>query len=953
MLSDDQLLFVKNKGENSFSDKTRECETLYYDGSQYHIVYNNNPKSYPYPQNQVAICTYKNDVDLSDYIVINQKSNSYKILKDVEKAGFYESNNPEFKGAYSITFKGNETCYIYQAAQLSIKRHAHAYPLFNYLYEICNAIKPTDVEDSIREYLPKQFNGMGTLDGTPAACLIDPQQNKPETCDKNGDPIIYPFGSNLSQMRATDNALHNQLSIIEGPPGTGKTQTILNIIANLVIQNKTALVVSPNNEATKNVYEKLVKEGYGFLVAPLGKKENRDAFKANQPEYPDTFSQWDHQESMAEIKELIRTRSDILTDAYKKQQNLASLRTELSEWELQYEHFLFGYSDFNIIAARSRTTVPKIKELRGRIAESAIEDQPLDLSTRLQARFLWGIGKWENFSILPVDLEISLNRTIFQLRIDSLKRQINELQTDLNSIDAKSLVASVTEWSQSVFQSSICRKYQTGAAAKSRVKFDNPWKTPNEFRAEYPIITSTTNAARNQIGKDGELFDYVIIDESSQADLVTGMLALSSAKNAVIVGDINQLPCVITDEEKWICEPIEKKHSISEPYSYTKQSLLSCLTSLIENGSLVAPRQLLKEHYRCHSKIIGFCNQMFYNNELIIMSDDSGIQPCEALYLSPTKDCNYDNKMDYNRQQAGQFYDDVLPFFKKYEIRSEIGVATPYRAQADGMKKDAKFEGIEIDTVHKYQGREKNSIAFITRSNWINKFINNPNLINVAVSRAKNRFALIASPQVLCGTNNIADLARYIGYHDGSFVESSVSSSFDLLYGNYKNEKEQYLAARNASGDQYSEIQTKEWINTALDELNCNTQIGYLRNYPLKQFLIDLSPFDKEEKRFINTRAHADFLFYRKSDKSILFDLEVNGSQHDYPEQKKRDQTKTSLLSKVDIPLEILRTNEYDPKKYVFGLIKKYFDPNESKTTIKVAVKDKDNPWDDSVDRAV
>ena len=56
--------------------------------------------------------------------------------------------------------------------------------------------------------------------------------------------IVYPFGFNLSQKTAVDNALCNQLSIIEGPPGTGKTQTILNIIANAVMRGESVAVVS-------------------------------------------------------------------------------------------------------------------------------------------------------------------------------------------------------------------------------------------------------------------------------------------------------------------------------------------------------------------------------------------------------------------------------------------------------------------------------------------------------------------------------------------------------------------------------------------------------------------------------------------------------------------------------------------------------------------------------------
>ena len=79
--------------------------------------------------------------------------------------------------------------------------------------------------------------------------------------------IYYPFGCNASQKKAVENALTNQVSIIQGPPGTGKTQTILNIIANLLLEKKSVLVVSNNNSAVENVAEKLEGEGLGFFVA--------------------------------------------------------------------------------------------------------------------------------------------------------------------------------------------------------------------------------------------------------------------------------------------------------------------------------------------------------------------------------------------------------------------------------------------------------------------------------------------------------------------------------------------------------------------------------------------------------------------------------------------------------------------------------------------------------------
>lgn len=65
--------------------------------------------------------------------------------------------------------------------------------------------------------------------------------------------------ANLSQKQAIHQAMDERISIIEGPPGTGKTTTILNILANLIYQNKRVLVVSKNNSAIENIVEELRK----------------------------------------------------------------------------------------------------------------------------------------------------------------------------------------------------------------------------------------------------------------------------------------------------------------------------------------------------------------------------------------------------------------------------------------------------------------------------------------------------------------------------------------------------------------------------------------------------------------------------------------------------------------------------------------------------------------------
>ena len=52
------------------------------------------------------------------------------------------------------------------------------------------------------------------------------------------------------------------------------------------------MVVSNNNSATENVLEKLQKYGFGFLVASLGKRDNKEEFVKNQPVIPEELQMW-------------------------------------------------------------------------------------------------------------------------------------------------------------------------------------------------------------------------------------------------------------------------------------------------------------------------------------------------------------------------------------------------------------------------------------------------------------------------------------------------------------------------------------------------------------------------------------------------------------------------------------------------------------------------------------
>ncbi|MEI7108690.1 AAA domain-containing protein [Pectobacterium versatile] len=146
--------------------------------------------------------------------------------------------------------------------------------LINYYRHIAKFLKDSAISKSAHYYYENKLNHI--RDDSVLSCYISPSQLPIEHCSLP----LFPFGVNPSQREAVIKGLTSKISLIQGPPGTGKTQTILNIIANLVCQNKTIAVVSGNNEATKNIYDKLEEKGFPFISASLGSKELQNDFFA-------------------------------------------------------------------------------------------------------------------------------------------------------------------------------------------------------------------------------------------------------------------------------------------------------------------------------------------------------------------------------------------------------------------------------------------------------------------------------------------------------------------------------------------------------------------------------------------------------------------------------------------------------------------------------------------------
>lgn len=769
--------------------------------------------------------------------------------------------------------------------------------------------------------LKKQYENLEFVEpDTAIAIYLNPTKHKARTYNKQY--LIFPFGGNASQFRAVENAMRNQISVIQGPPGTGKTQTILNIIANLLIEGKTVQIVSNNNSATENVLEKLAspKHNMGFLVAALGNSTNKELFIQSQTgHYPD-LSRWElNIDKQIKLREKIQSHIVKISDTFAKQERLARIRHELDSLLLEIKYFEQYCSEskleYSNIKPRRNLSSEVLMRLWQECNKYTEQDRVISFWFKIKSIFVYGISDWKFYrSSLPA--VISLMQSLFyQARQMELSNEIAMLEKYLVDTDAKGKMDELTAWSMDYLRAKLFERY--GNKSERLIFTDEDlWKNSDNVVKEYLIILSTTFSSRSSL-KD-MTYDYLIMDEASQVDIATGALALSCAKNAVIVGDLKQLPNVVKDATKKLSDVIFNSYKLPQGYSFSENSFLQSVCKIIIN----TPQTLLREHYRCHPKIIGFCNQKFYNNELVIMTEDNG----EPDTLSVLKTAVGDHCRDHiNQRQIDVTMQETLPRLK--DINPEdIGVIAPYRDQVAAITKQLDTDKIEVNTVHKFQGREKDTIIITTVDDVATDFSDDPNLLNVAVSRAKKRLWLVASGNEQPKDSNIGDLISYIEYNNFQVIESEIYSVFDLLYQQYTEarisflEKHQHVSAYNSENLMYGAI---------LDMLNSHPKLtlNLICHQPLNMLIHDAKHLNDEECNYaMNTATHVDFLIYNRISKKPVLAIEVDGF-HFHKQgtlQYERDRMKDHIFELYGIRFLRFSTNGSGEMEQVSRALEEY-----------------------------
>ena len=329
-------------------------------------------------------------------------------------------------------------------------------------------------------------------------------------------------------------------------------------------------------------------------------------------------------------------------------------------------------------------------------------------------------------------------------------------------------------------------------------------KNINKNKMDKPIFEKNDSYLFNFI-------DYLIVDEAGQCNSEKGAINLAFAKKAIIVGDTDQIEPVfsISDIEDYNAinhsfkENIEYDDFIIQPYNSHKGNLMK----MAQNASNYSPYfnkkdnlskgLYLLEHRRCPREVIEYCNEVVYGKKLIYPGGDEfiNLKNNSALYLKEQKPWGFINvegeaekigTSNVNKLEAKKILEWIDENYieltlKGKKLKDVIAILTCFSGQEKIIRNEIykmnfkninkkDFEGVTIGTAHKLQGAEKPIILFsfvydtnsIGKLNFIDK---NKNIINVAVSRAKQSFYVFGNKEVLSKAGNetpTAFLWKYI-----------------------------------------------------------------------------------------------------------------------------------------------------------------------------------------------
>ncbi len=518
--------------------------------------------------------------------------------------------------------------------------------------------------------------------------------------------VRVPAVLSRAQERIVRSAARHALTLVNGPPGTGKSYTVAAVALEHISRGESVLIAGRRPQPLKVIERK--------------------------------------------IEELLRAPSLAMR---------AGRRSQLRELTAELQALLHGGDPLRgARAGHARDLGKRLRQIERRLA--ALEKK-LENRSGLEQR----LGEQHDDEPGLADVFRSLSRKWTRWQLERLGDHWRLLDDYERTLERRSSVAA--ELLRAVIRDRIKAMLKRHHAELSRfllgLKARQSWRQAKLFSRvdldvllhAFPLWTVTFADANRAIPQVSGMFDLVIIDEATQCDLASCLPAIDRGKRLLVAGDPEQLRHVSflsRARQRQLAQQHALAQRVHDVFDYRRKSLLDRASDSLWSIDQAA---LLDEHFRSSPQIIAFSNRELYSGRLRIMTRRPETARRRAVELRRV--AGRRDERGVNAAEAEALVDVLGRWVERQRelpagVCHSLGVLSPFRDQVERLERmiRERFDlgaidkhDILVGTPFAFQGEERD-VMFISLAvdaeahpgSFV--FLNRPDVFNVSITRARS-----------------------------------------------------------------------------------------------------------------------------------------------------------------------------------------------------------------------
>lgn len=589
------------------------------------------------------------------------------------------------------------------------------------------------------------------LDHTAFAATVRGIPDQPE----DPEPVASPLPLTAAQRRVVARSRHAPVTVVSGPPGSGKSHTVVALAVDAVARGESVLLATSSVHAA-DVLADLLDRQPGPAPVLFGDAERRAALADHLSEPPPgdataaAAARRRRQEAADRVGWLERAltgrlEAERMAGEADRWESLLPVLLEIAPGALDPDAALDRLEGWHA-AADVAATGGWWDRLRSRWAE-----RRLRAATRAAADApLAEIGRAVRAA--------RARRTAGRL-VAGGGTAVAALASELVAADAALRDAVGQDLEHAAFAARAADRHARRAVAdlaavlrasrgvrRERLRgVDGP-----ALVGALPLWIGTLGDIEDLLPPVPGLFDLVVLDEASQIDQLRAAPALVRGRRGVVAGDPRQLRHVsfVADSD---VDDVLARHGLAD----VRARLDVRRVSAFDLAAGAAPVQWLTDHHRCVPHLIGFSARRFYPGRMRLLTRHPTTEQVDAIVVRRVRGRRDGDGV--NAAEVAAAVEEVMVL--RDAGATSIGVVTPFRAQADALEQALleRFDveviaaaGLRVGTVHAFQGGERDhmvaSLALAGDDPEASRrFVEDSHLFNVLITRARQRMTVVTS----------------------------------------------------------------------------------------------------------------------------------------------------------------------------------------------------------------